>query len=105
MLDPTAHAMGPDRITPRRFVLGHRAHAGARGPLWSAISVALAAAGCAPPGPMAPESATVSMRAELAVGAPLFDMAGAYGGKGDPIAPPPAGAPVSGQPIPAGPAG
>src|SRR5262245_37890281 len=72
MLDPTAHAMGPDRIAPRRFVLGHRAHAGARSPLWSAISVALAAVGCAPPGPIAPESATVSLRAELTVGAPLF---------------------------------
>jgi pimeloyl-ACP methyl ester carboxylesterase len=32
----------------------------------------MAAVGCAPPGPIAPESATVSLRAELAVGAPLF---------------------------------
>lgn len=68
----SAHPMGPERIPPRRCVLGHRAHAGARGPLWSAIGVALAAAGCAPPGPVAPESATVSLRAELMVGAPLF---------------------------------
>jgi pimeloyl-ACP methyl ester carboxylesterase len=40
--------------------------------LWSAIGVALAGAGCAPPGPISPESATMSLRAELAVGAPLF---------------------------------
>jgi len=72
MLDPSVRAMGPDRITPRRLVLGHRAHAGARGPFWSAFGVALAAAGCAPPGPIAPESATASLRAELTVGAPLF---------------------------------
>lgn len=34
--------------------------------------MALAAAGCAPPGPVAPEAATEPLRAEIAVGAPLF---------------------------------
>lgn len=72
MLDPVPHAMAPPRSTPRRYVLGHRAHANARGPLWSAIGVALAAAGCAPPGPIAPESATVSLRADLTAGTPPF---------------------------------
>ena len=56
----------------RLFSLRHRAHAGPRGRMWSALSVALAAAGCAPPGPLAPEAATESLRAEIAVGAPLF---------------------------------
>jgi hypothetical protein len=37
------------------------------------------------------------------VGAPLIDMAGGFGGKGDPISPPQGGAPVSGEPILPGP--
>ena len=62
------------RSTPgrRRFALRHRAHAGNHGRLWSALSVALAAVGCAPPGPVAAEAATNALRAEMAVGAPLF---------------------------------
>ena len=54
-----------------RLTLRHRAHAGPRGRLWSALSVALAAVGCAPPGPTAAESATDALRAEVFVGAPL----------------------------------
>ena len=42
-----------------------------RGRLISALGVALAAIGCAPPGPVAPASAVESMRHTLAVGAPL----------------------------------
>jgi len=72
MPDPSAHATAPSRIATRHFVLRHRAHAGVRGHLWCAINVALAAVGCAPPGPLTPASATDSLRAELAVGAPLF---------------------------------
>jgi pimeloyl-ACP methyl ester carboxylesterase len=42
-----------------------------RGRLFSALGVALAAVGCAPPGPRAPESATEALRASVHVGAPL----------------------------------
>jgi pimeloyl-ACP methyl ester carboxylesterase len=42
-----------------------------RGRLLSALGVALAAVGCAPPGPRAPDNATDAMRHSLAVGAPL----------------------------------
>jgi pimeloyl-ACP methyl ester carboxylesterase len=40
-------------------------------PLWSAIGVALAAVGCAPPGPRAPVETTASMRTMVPVGRPL----------------------------------
>ena len=43
--------------SPRR-----RARGASRGQLLSALSVLLAAVGCAPPGPKAPESATTAMR-------------------------------------------
>ena len=66
------HCRALVKLAARRFVLRHRAHAGTSGRLWSALSVALAAAGCAPPGPVAPEAATDPLRAEIAVGAPLF---------------------------------
>jgi pimeloyl-ACP methyl ester carboxylesterase len=39
--------------------------------LWTAIGVALAAVGCAPPGPKAPEAATDALRHTVDVGAPL----------------------------------
>jgi hypothetical protein len=39
----------------------------------------------------------------VAAGAPLTDMAGSYGGKGDPTGPPAPGAPLPGQPILPGP--
>jgi pimeloyl-ACP methyl ester carboxylesterase len=37
-------------------------------PLWTALGVALAAVGCAPPGPKAPFSATQGMRSSMVVG-------------------------------------
>jgi pimeloyl-ACP methyl ester carboxylesterase len=49
----------------------HRAHAASRGRLWSTLSVALAAIGCAPPGPRANEAATDALRERIAVAAPL----------------------------------
>lgn len=49
----------------------HRAHAAPRGRLWSALSVALAAIGCAPPGPRTSEAATDALRQRIAVAAPL----------------------------------
>lgn len=52
--------------SPRR-----RARGASRGQLLSALSVLLAAVGCAPPGPKAPESATTAMRHTVVVGAPL----------------------------------
>jgi pimeloyl-ACP methyl ester carboxylesterase len=55
---------------PRRFALRHRAHSAPRGPWWSALGVALAAVGCAPPGPRAPEAATEALRSTLALPTP-----------------------------------
>jgi pimeloyl-ACP methyl ester carboxylesterase len=66
MPDNSLHGRPTDR-----YLLRHRAHVRSRGQLWSAISVALAAVGCAPPGPHSDESATAAMRHTLAVGAPL----------------------------------
>ena len=40
-------------------------------PLWVSLGVALAAVGCAPPGPKAPPSATQGMRSSMVVGSPL----------------------------------
>lgn len=56
-------------VLQARFVLRHRAHMAARGRLWSALGVALAAAGCAPPGPRAHESATDPLRHRVEIGA------------------------------------
>lgn len=59
------------RVAASRFGWPHRAHAATRSPLWSALGVALAAVGCAPPGPRASESTTDPMRERLEVGAPV----------------------------------
>jgi hypothetical protein len=59
----------------------------------------------APPVPVVPVvPAGAPVGVPVAAGAPLLDMAGGYGGKGDPIEPAPAGAPAPGQPILPGPA-
>ena len=71
MPDPSTPVSAQNQPAERRFGLRHRAHVGSRGPLWSALSVALAAAGCAPAGSVAPETATEALRAEISVGAPL----------------------------------
>jgi len=71
MSEPSVHDSASNQVAARPFVLRHRAHVRARGRLSSALSVALAATGCAPPGPVAPEVATEPLRAEVAVGAPL----------------------------------
>lgn len=57
----------------------------------------------APPVPVAPVGAPVPAGAPVAAGAPLADMAGTYGGKGDPIRPAPVGGPMPGQPVIPGP--
>jgi pimeloyl-ACP methyl ester carboxylesterase len=49
----------------------HRAHAASRGRLWSALSVALAAVGCSPPGPRTNETATEALRDHINVAAAL----------------------------------
>lgn len=72
MPEPSIHSQPLNKPAARRLALRHRAHAGSRGRLWSALSVALAAVGCAPPGPAAPAAATDPLRAEIAVGAPLL---------------------------------
>ena len=48
----------------------HRIHAASRGPLWSALGVALAAVGCAPPGPQATAEAIEPLRQQLTDGRP-----------------------------------
>lgn len=53
-----------------RFAMPHRAYTATHGPLWSALAVALAAAGCAPPGPRADEAATDPLRHRLEAGRP-----------------------------------
>ncbi len=72
MPEPSVPVSAHSKLAQRRFALRHRAHAGSRGPMWSALSVLLAAAGCAPPGANAPEAATEPLRAELKLGAPSF---------------------------------
>ncbi len=67
MPDPFA----PPSATPRRLLLRDRLHAAPRGRLWTALGVALAAVGCAPPGPRTPDSALQGLRARVEVGAPL----------------------------------
>lgn len=61
----------PDPPINTRGLRSNRAHSASRGRLWSAVSVALAAVGCAPPGPRAPDAATESMRRSVRVAAPL----------------------------------
>ena len=50
---------------------GHRAFGPSRGKLCSAVSVALASVGCAPPGPAAPAGSVEGLRQSRALGAPL----------------------------------
>lgn len=66
----------------------------------------------APPVPVVPVAPPVPLGAPVAAplapvagGAALTEMAGGFTGKGDPISPPPAGAPAPGQPILPGPQG
>jgi len=74
MPEPSVPVSTHRKLAKRRFALRHRAHVGTRGRLWSALSVLLAAAGCAPPGAKAPEAATEPLRAEVRLGAPTFAM-------------------------------
>ncbi len=57
-----AARMQNPRVNPR---------AASRGPLWSALSVALATVGCSVPGPASPEAAVEGLRRSVSVGAPL----------------------------------
>lgn len=57
-----AESLAALRVDPR---------AASRGPLWSALSVALATLGGSAPGPKAPEAATDALRRSVHVGAPL----------------------------------
>ena len=56
---------------PARPAWGQRTIARRRGKLCSAISVALATVGCAPPGPVAPAQAVEALRQPVVLGAPL----------------------------------
>lgn len=62
-----------DRLLPAQSFAALRVHprAASRGPLWSALSVALATVGCSVPGPNTPLEAVESLRSSVAVGAPL----------------------------------
>jgi pimeloyl-ACP methyl ester carboxylesterase len=60
-------------VTPACAALPVHAHRATKPPglpLWTALGVALAAVGCAPPGPKSPLSATDGMRTSMAVGHP-----------------------------------
>src|SRR5262245_58314184 len=72
MTDPSVHATAARRVAPEQVGRGRRAHARARGHLWSAVGVALTAVGCAPQRPISAERDTESLRATVAIGAPLF---------------------------------
>lgn len=54
-----------------RHLWRSRVHARSRGRLWSALGVALAAVGCAPPGPQMARTAVEPLRRQQPVGAPL----------------------------------
>lgn len=56
----------PSQPVPVRSSWRHRTRR--RGPLWSALGVALAAVGCAPPGPSAPETALQAIRQRTEIG-------------------------------------
>jgi pimeloyl-ACP methyl ester carboxylesterase len=47
------------------------ARVASRGPLWSALGVALAAVGCAPPGPRSPDTAVAALRTSVPLPAPM----------------------------------
>lgn len=64
MWSKTAHS-----VPQGRYLLRHRAHVAARGRLWSALGVALAAVGCAPAGPRADEASTDPLRHRIEAGA------------------------------------
>ena len=89
---PAAPALPPLPPPPPALPAGarlawpHRAHAASRGRLYSAFSVALAAVGCAPPGPASPVSSTDALRAEVTVAAPLSATV-SYLQSGDPQGP------------------
>ncbi len=55
-------------------------------PLWTALGVALAAVGCAPPGPKVSSAATQSLRTSMVVGGPLNSTV-SYLRAGDPSGP------------------
>lgn len=67
---PSPHPDSPAG-PPTPAAWGHRAFARPRGKLWSAVSVALATLGCAPPGPTAPAQAVEGLRQQRSLGAPL----------------------------------
>lgn len=57
-----AESLAALRVNPRATL---------RGPLWSALAVALATVGCSVPGPNAPQAAIEGLRRSVTVGAPL----------------------------------
>jgi pimeloyl-ACP methyl ester carboxylesterase len=61
----------PSVSQPRKASWREPAASGRRSRLFSALGVALAAVGCAPPGPRAAEDATEHLRHRVAVGAPV----------------------------------
>lgn len=74
------------RATRQRRAGRHRAHAPSRGPLWSALAVALAAVGCAPPGPRIDTAAAEALRHQLPSAGP-GGAAISYLRAGDPAGP------------------
>ena len=79
MTDPTASRTGQANWRDS-------ARGGRRGRLWSALGVALAAIGCAPPGPRAAEDATEHLRQHVGLEPPLSAQL-SYLRAGDPLGP------------------
>ena len=99
-------APGPVPVVPvgaPLIALGPPVPAGAPVPVGAPLPVGAPVPVGAPLPAGAPVLAGAPVGAPLPDGAPIIDMSGTHGGKGDPTGPPPAGGPVSGQPIPPGP--
>jgi pimeloyl-ACP methyl ester carboxylesterase len=88
-MPPSTQLNQVNRASAAVPVFAHPAHLPKRPPrlpLFTALGVALAAVGCAPPGPKTPASATEGMRTSMAVGKPL-NAEVSYLRAGDPAGP------------------
>ncbi len=70
-MSQTAERSKAEKARAALPVLSNRATRPPGAPLWTALGVALAAVGCAPPGPTAPLSATEGMRSSMVLGKAL----------------------------------
>jgi hypothetical protein len=107
-----AMALSPEAAAAPFMAAGHECFESGKGaapcpaaaPVTGMAGVPMALPGPVPIAAPAPVPVGAPAPAPVPGGAPLTDMAG-LGGKGDPIGPPPPGAPVDGQPVLPGPTG